>query len=359
MRRQRRVAVGYLNSTHRMPLQGSGSAVETKLRAMNQSNRVSFGLVMVFVSVAAAAAQQFTADLVHNSGVHVSRYNDVVDTLLESGADDQARFAEVAIGLMIEAYEAELDRDVTGSAHDGADDAGWRAGTRSYVEFLRRVGQSIAARPPIEMIREIHGGVRLVIGHEQVMLNAPRARDQAALERSVAEHVCRFSACREPGTTIEERVEQRMAQSGGAWEFSSNQPPAYTSGDGLRCVFADRRHLNLKKNACIDLVRELRLLAEALTALKAQGETIDWHDVAILHTGPGNPQKIVYSAARRYVSMHVPNLLHAETVWREAMPWIRAHVIGRAMQHVIDLPDQLAYLNPTLSSRYESNKLLP
>ena len=256
---------------------------------------------------------------------------------------------------MIEAYETELGDDAVGGPRGRTEDAGWRAGTRSYVEHLRRVGASIADRPSIEMIRETHGGVRLVIGREQVMLNAPRSRDQAALERNVAEHVCRFSACSAPGTTVEERVDQRMAQSGGAWEFGSKQRPAFTSGDGLRCVFTDRRHLNLKKNACMSLVRELRLLAEALTALKAQGETIDWPDLAILQTGPGNPQKIVYTAERRYLNMHLPNLLHAETVWRQAIPWIRANVIGREMQYVIDLPDQLAYVNPTLPSRYETN----
>lgn len=327
---------------------------------MKQSNRISFVLTMVFTSIAAAAApQQFTADLVHKSDVRVSRYDDVVAALLESGAEEQAHFAAVAITLMIEAYEAELDRNGAGTASAGAEHAGWQAGTRSYVEQLRRIGESLAARPRLEMIREAHGGVRLVIGREQVMLNAPRMRDQVALERSVAERVCGFFACGERGTTIEERVDQRMAQSGGAWEFGTNQPPAYKSGDGLRCVFADRRHLKLKKNACINLVRELRLLAEALSALKAQGEMIDWRELAILQTGPGNPQKIVYSTARRYVSMHVPNLLHAEAVWRQAMPWVRAHVIGREMQHVIDLPDQLAYLNPTLSSRYETNPLLP
>lgn len=306
-----------------------------------------------------AAPQPFTADLVRNTDVHVSRYDDVLDAVLESGPEDQAHFAAVAIALMIEAYETELDRNTAGGGPGGADVAGWRAGTRSYVEQLRRVGASLDAHPRIEMIREAHGGVRLVIGAEQVMLNAPRLREQAALERSVAEHVCRSFGCREAGSTIEERVDQRMAQSGGAWEFGSKQQPTYRSGDGLRCVFADRRHLNLKKNACIQIVRELRLLAEALTALKAQGESIDWRDLAILQTGPGNPQKIVYSTARRYVSMHVPNLLYAEAVWRRAIPWVRAHVIGREMQHVIDLPDQLAYLNPNLSSRYETNALPP
>ncbi|MGR9090255.1 MAG: hypothetical protein ACU85U_06710, partial [Gammaproteobacteria bacterium] len=307
------------------------------------------------VSQVAAAPRHFTADLVQNSDVRVSRYNDVVEALLVSGPDALSRFAEVAIALMIEAYEAELGGDASDGRRGRAEDAGWRAGTRSYVEQLRRVGASIADRPPIEMLLETHGGVRLVIGREQVMLNAPRLRDQAALERNIAEHVCRFSACSEAGTTVEERVEQRMAQSGGAWEFGSKQRPAYASGDGLRCVFTDRRHLNLKKSACIGLVRELRLLAEALTALKAQGETIDWLEFAIIQAGPGNPQKIIYSAERRYVKMHVPNLLHAETIWRQAIPWLRANVIGREIQYVIDLPDQLAYLTPTLSSRYESN----
>ncbi len=349
-------ATRHLNSPSRVPLQGSESAVKAMPRTMRHSSRLIFVPALAMTLAAgqlAAAPRQFTADLVHNGDVRVSRYNDVVDAMLESGAEDQARFAEVAIALMIEAFEAELGSDVADGQRGGAADPGWRAGTRAYVEQLRRIAASISAGPPIKMLRETHGGVRLVIGREQVMLNAPRLRDQAALERSVAEHVCRFSACNEAGSTVEERVDRRMAESGGAWEFGSNQRPAFTSGDGLRCVFADRRHLNLKKNACIGLVRELRLLAEALTALKAQGETINWLELAILQTGPGNPQKIIYSAQRRYVNMHLPNLLHAETIWRQAIPWLRANVIGRQMQYVIDLPDQLAYLTPTLSNHYE------
>ncbi len=234
-------AIRHLNSPSGVPLQGSESAVKAMPRTMRHSSRLILVPALAMTLAAgqlAAAPRQFTADLVHNSDVRVSRYNDVVDAMLESGAGDQARFAEVAIALMIEAFEAELGSDVADAQRGGPADPGWRAGTRAYVEQLRRIAASISAGPPIEMLRETHGGVRLVIGREQVMLNAPRLRDQAALERSVAEHVCRFSACNEAGSTVEERVDRRMAESGGAWEFGSNQRPAFTSGDGLRCIFS-------------------------------------------------------------------------------------------------------------------------
>jgi len=302
-----------------------------------------------------AAPRQFTADLVHGDRLRMSRYPEVVEFMLHAGPDDQARFAEIAIELMIAAYEAELQPDTDTRDRGAAEHAGWRAGTRNYIERLRRIGASIGARPPMDMIREPHGDVRLVIGNEQVMLSAPRLRDQAALERSVAEHVCRYAYCDNEEKTIEERVDTRVAEVGGAWAFSHNAQPVFESGDGLRCVFADRRHLTLKKNACINLVREIRLLAEALSALKANGVAVDWRSLKIEHGGSGNPQKLVYTADRRFVHMHVPNLLHADTVWRSAIPWIRAHVIGRAIQHVIDLPDQLAYLSPSALSDYETN----
>jgi len=310
-------------------------------------------LTLALVSLAGSAMaspRQFAADIHATQEIRVTRFDDAVASVIDGDAQEQARFAKIAIEIMIAAYHDELAPSDPTAGRAVADDTSWRLGTRRYVERLRRIAMAIRPGSPLRIIKEPHGAIRLVIGGEQVMLSAPRLREQANFERSIAENICRFTYCERRGTTVEERVAERTAGLDSGWAFARNAPPTYSSSDGLQCIFDDRRHLKLKKDACVNLLHEIRLLAEAIVALKAHGKTIDWRYLRIDHVGSGSAQKITYNAGGSFVRMHLPNLLRSELVWRGAIPWIKANLKGQLSQHVINLPEQLVYLTSTIES---------
>ena len=309
-----------------------------------------FAALMCISISASASPRQFTAALVRSEEIRFTKFDDVIASIIDSDPIEQARFAEIAIELMVAAFSAELERLREDAGANGHDYSSWDLGTLQYVERLRNIAASLDPGSRLRIIKAPHSPIRLVIGSEQLMLSAPRLEDQATFERDIAEHVCRFSNCSRRGATVEERVEERTAMLDSGWVFGRSARPTYSSSDGLKCTFADRRHLKLKKEACLGLVHELRLLAEAFAALDVHRKLIDWPYLRIEHLGAGKAQKVIYNSMGDFMRMRLPRLLRTEAVWRGAIPWMKANLHGKVSHYVINLPDQLVYLTSTNES---------
>ncbi len=307
-------------------------------------------LLLCTTALATASPRQFTADLVAGPEIGVNQFQDLIASVVNGDLGAKSRFAEVAIEIMVDAYMNEIEHPNAIIGAQPSFDPSWRSGTLRYIERLQAIANSIRPGSVVHVINEPPSAIRLVIDGQQVMLSAPRLEDQVVFERSIAETVCRFSDCRKRAATIEDRVAERTSRLDGAWEFGRKTPPTYASSDGLQCVFDDRRHLKLKKDACLDLVHELRLLVEAFAALDAHHKPIDWRAIRIDQVAAGREQKLTYNANGNFVRMFLPRLSRAESVWRGAIPWVKANLRGRTSQHVITLPDQIVYL----TSMYES-----
>ncbi len=310
-------------------------------------------LALYGVAGADSRPRHFTADLVKLDDTARTRYDDVVENLEAADPRARTRFAEVALQMLIDAYESEIAAGAA-TPRGGQDrPAGWLAGTRHYVERLKQIAASLDGSTDVRAIREHDGTVRLVIGREQVMLSAPRLDDQRRFERAVATLACDYVDCEAYGRTLDERVAERTADVDSTWEFSNRKPPVLAASDGLRCVFADERHLRLKRVACERLLRELRVVSETIAALYLHGRRVDWESLHLEHVGPDQPEKFVYTARGDFVRIHVPGLLRADDVWRGSIPWVRARAQTRTLQHVVRLPDDLVYFSATNNGDHE------
>ena len=302
---------------------------------------------------AQSTSQQFRADLLVDESIPATRMEDVLRSVLNGDQRDQARFASVAIELMVESYRAELARSREAGSQSKPGSSSWGSGLRRYIDQLENIALSIDGYAEVKILKAQSGAIRILIGDEQVMLSAPRPNRQAEFERAIAEHACRYVECRGSGVTVEEKVANRSTRSDDGWAFGSDRPPMYSSSDGLHCMFSDSRHVKLKKDACQKLLHEIRLLAESLIALKTHGMTIDWKSIHIDQVGIGEPHRVRYNGRRGFVRLSLPALVRAEAVLQEAIPWIRATILGRVYQHVVKLPDNLVYLSSTLESKHD------
>ena len=288
-------------------------------------------------------AWQFTADLVAPER-GTARFGDAVQWAINAGSSDRAKFARVAIESMAAAYEDEIQGSF-GASRDV--DASWRSGTGRYIAHLLDIAAEIHARSAVEIITEAHGTVRLVVDGRQVMLTAPRLDLQAQFERRIADLFCDYSECSGRHISLDTPLPRQGIDGTAVHAYRHQAAARGSNADGLQCVFKDKRHTKLKNDACLGLLRELRLLAASFAALKAHGKTIDWADVDITHAGSAGPQKLMFRRDGSFVRVDLPGLLRAPATWREALPWIKANIHGRTVQHVVVLPENLAYLTTT------------
>jgi hypothetical protein len=320
----------------------------TNLRMMSMQPVIDVFVVLLLVSSSVSATVYRSSG--ERSSISVTRFDDAITSVLSASSADQRRFAELAIQFMVDAYRTELGLTTFAATPSKSDVVTWGVGTRRFIDRLEGIAAAVANGQSVHIIKESHGAIRIVVGSAQVMLNAPRPNEQASFEHAIATSVCAYVMCSQIGNTPEERAGLLTSRLRSNWEFGPRSPPRYSSSDGLNCIFDDTRHLKLKKDACVSLLHEIRLLAESFNALKTHGKVINWSHLKIKHVGAGESQKLTYNSHKGFISIRLPGLVQSEIVLREAIPWIRASVQGRAFHHVIKLPNKLVYLTPTIKS---------
>jgi len=278
-----------------------------------------------------------------------TRYDALVATLPQADEDTRRRFADLALGALIDAYAVEL-----GGGRAAAAAPVWQRGTRGFVAGLVRTRERLRRGAPLDIVREGRHAVRLIVGDEQVMVSAARPSAQATLEAGIAAAACDAGPCAAAAApSLDESVAVRERTLRGEWTLADREPPMYTQEDGLHCAFEDMRHLRLKQAACEALTRELRLLEEALRAVLQHGGHVDWQ---VLRVGPGTEsgspgrRRVSYDASGRYFDLDLPLLGAAPDVVRGALPWLQTRLRGQPAQYVITAPERLAYRVPDTGS---------
>lgn len=278
------------------------------------------------------------------------------EALVATAAEDPAlgsSFADTALGVLIEANEAEL-RGVAGR---------WQQGAREYVARLRALRARLPAAGRLAVLREARGGVRLIVDGEQVMLTAPRIGQQAALEARITDVFCASTTCPSPAApraTLSRPATPAAAapapsfpaapaeepRRAGEWSIGDRAPPMYSGADGLHCVFADTRHLRLKQTACASVMGELRRLERALRGVLQQGGLVDWKLLEVRAAVEGQATRVSYGTSGRYFELELPALASAPEVVRSAVPWLQTRLRGQRLDLVIEAPERLAYRVP-------------
>ena len=291
-----------------------------------------------------------------HSHLSFSRFAEVTELAQTGTAHDRAEFAIIALDTLIDCHLDELDKAASQQVLDPQERRrryGWRAGVAAYVEQLRDIREHIGTQSSIDIMIEQQGIVRMVIDERQVIIGGPRPAEQDRLEEKIAQSMCDLRRCSRNTVTIEEKVDAQSANLRQGWVFASQAPPTYATSDGLGCIFRDRKHIKLKQVACESLLRELRLLAEALKAVDSRGFPIYWQSLDIDRLGPQRSHRVIYDQRGRYFLLSLPALYQCPDIWRQAIPWIKAYASGNVRQHYIEPPESMIYLAkaPTPASK--------
>ena len=271
-----------------------------------------------------------------------TRFDALVSAVATEAPAARREFADAALAQLIESYAAELRQSSEAPARAG----GWRRGTAAFMTRLQGIRQALPAAASVEIVREAHGTVRLIIGDEQVMLSAPRASAQRSFEARIADQLCTGRDCAAAGATVDEVVVAREQRMSGEWALADSAPPMYSQEDGLHCVFENMQHLRLKQAACEAVTRELRLLEESLRAVLQHGGPLDWSALKVEPGrvgGSAGRTRVSYAASGRYFELDLPHLAAAPSVVQGAIPWLQTRLRGQRATYVITTPERLAY----------------
>ena len=255
---------------------------------------------------------------------------------LESAPDEwRSEFAGVALLHLAEIYlgEADLARSEREESLNAAKLDGWSRAVADYADQLILVQQDVATGFPVEVFARFPDEASLRVAGRTVILNHPRADQQAAYEQGVLLDFCGRRDCFsltapdvEPGTAPEP-IPVSAPLVTPQWRFTERGPVCSLNSFQLR--FGQAADLTRARPLCTQLLQEMTILAMEIRWQQRHGVAANWDIIAIKAT-PQRPQHmVILNEGGDTLLLSLP-LLHAQpALLKDIYPWLQAIVGGK------------------------------
>jgi hypothetical protein len=263
----------------------------------------------------------------------------LVEALPLSSPEDRSIFAESALQEMVAAYETALEPDHRGGSSESraARQRSWSYAAEAYLGYLRRVLDTVQQGAPVEVQLDGRRSVQLLVGDEPIIVTGPNLEHPEAMERRIAERYCAEALC---PSDVTESVRYELPPQR-VWSFGDDRAATLSTADGIHCRFRDASDRRLKEQACLNLVRELGVLANALRDARTAGFGVDWDRLQVPPAPRGELTRVVINPRGDYVRVALPTVSRLGAWPPEASDWLRYRSADRTYQWVLEGADGL------------------
>ena len=254
----------------------------------------------------------------------------------------RAEFARIALSEMAYSLlaETELARQQMQASQRQASLRRWIVYVERYVDELLRLVDSIDAATPIAIAAGPDGVLLLTLRRQSIMVSAPRMELQPSFEQQLVDRFCADYPCQKPASNIR-AMPSVTAATPPRWSFSEGVGPSCVTDDGLVLQFETMTSLSQKREFCLQLVAELRVIASAIARERARGVVIDWRKLA-LHGIPGREQyQLDLNPSGDSLQLAVPRTAAIPGLLAQVQAWLRARSASRQYTLVLDNAEQI------------------
>ncbi|MEP4487005.1 MAG: hypothetical protein ABJ013_15345 [Halioglobus sp.] len=268
-------------------------------------------------------------------GTDASRFQRTV-LGLESAPDEwRSEFADVALVHLAEIYlgEADLARSEREASLNAAKLEGWSRAVADYADQLILVQQDVEMGFPVEVFARFPDEASLRVAGRTVILNHPRASQQAAYEQGVLLDFCGRRDCFsltapdvEPGS-VPEPIPVSAPVVTPQWHFTERGPVC--SLNSFQLHFGRAADLTRARPLCTQLLQEMTILAMEIRWQQRHGVVANW-DRIVIQAAPQRPRHmVILNEGGDTLLLSLP-LLHAQPdLFKDIYPWLQAIVGGK------------------------------
>lgn len=264
-----------------------------------------------------------------------SRYQRTVFGL-ESAPDEwRSEFAGVALMHLAEIYlgEADLARSEREESLNVAKLDGWSRAVADYADQLILVQQDVETGFPVEVFARFPDEASLRVAGRTVILNHPRADQQAAYEQGVLQDFCGRRDCFsltapdvEPGGTPEP-IPVSAPVVTPRWHFTERGLVCSLNSFQLR--FGKAADLARARPLCTQLLQEMTILAMEIRWQQRHGVAVNW-EVIVIKATPQRPQHmVILNEGGDSLLLSLPLLYAQPALRKDIYPWLQAIVGGK------------------------------
>ncbi|MFK8046873.1 MAG: hypothetical protein AB8B81_00425 [Halioglobus sp.] len=225
-----------------------------------------------------------------------SLFDRTVSAVRQSPQNHRVEFAIVALRELVETYiaEADLARKEGSEKNDDTKLTGWATSVDRFASQLLIALEDVESGFPVDLSETASGTIGLTIADRMIVLAHPRADQQRAYEQRVLMEFCSRKNCSSMLREAEDRdsVPLSIAPISPLWNFTQDGAVCISDVDEIQIQFHATRNMSRVRSQCLELLRELRSLREAINRQIRHGVQVEWKNLALLNT-PDKPEHLV------------------------------------------------------------------
>lgn len=256
-----------------------------------------------------------------------------VTTALETASGEQrARFAEIALKQLADAYLSEARIVYQSHTQIGSDQLQWVRSVEGYAGELGHLRERIEVGEPARIDSQLLTAPMIVVANYRVMLTHPRPDQQLAFEHQVLEQFCQQDRCEDllannnnvensgPSAAADESVRPK-------WEFSMAGPAC--AEKGIHISFEYGTNFRQVRALCNSFFKELESLLDALRWQQNHQVLIDWSHLRIDPSTGQSQQVLLINGFGDTVVVSLPLLYEEPKLLSATAPWLKARLANQ------------------------------
>jgi hypothetical protein len=269
----------------------------------------------------------------------------VADQMQQGSVYDLIDFAKIALKEMAFSFEDEADKS-NNEILDNPDDRKklyrWTHSTLEYAKYLHLVSDSINELTPIEMNTDSSGELLIIVDNQPFFIISPSLHEPEMLDQEIINAVCQTRDCQLELIGFKEEPDTKTIVIEANWQLTDRSRPEYVTVDGLHFIFNDIKNRSDKQNACLKIIKELKLVSDLLTQAYEDGLYIDWEHINVLQVGDKKRYKLVMNRAGESILIEAVELAKLPELTVLVSPWLKAKVYKKKYHQYIEADILLA-----------------
>ncbi len=269
----------------------------------------------------------------------------VADQMQQGSVYDLVTFAKVALKEMALTYEEEAEKSSNELPEDIDDRRKlhrWSNSTLDYARHLHTVSDSITELSSIVIDTDVNGELLIIVDKQPFFIISPSIHDPETLDQRIIDTICQNRECNLELLKLKEEEDTVTVVIEADWQLSDRSRPEYVTGDGLHFIFNDIENRVNKQNACLKIIKELKLVTDLLSQANEDGMYIDWEYIKVQKVGDKDRFKLVMNRAGESILIEARELAKLPDFTQSLSPWLKARVYKKHYHQYIEADKLLA-----------------
>ncbi|MCG8324750.1 MAG: hypothetical protein MI673_04470 [Thiotrichales bacterium] len=249
--------------------------------------------------------------------------------------DRLIQFVRISLDAMAGLYHGEALEARRKSASDDRDRdklIRWSRNSLAFANQLEALNKSVTRNSNVELYFESFGELYLLINGKPVLISSPVINQQKDLEQRIIERVCGKMQCDSTWLEPPEDEKIRSLWVYAQWEIEDKQQHVFKTKSGLNFIFDDLQDKKRRQHVCLNIARDLNLVADTLLDAKEKGLFIDW-GYMYLNVIPGTEKyELIINQFKDAIRLSLTAIPYLNDYPQVAIPWLQARIEFRDHQ---------------------------